>query len=215
MAYVSLNDTNTRIIRHHIRQMYSSEMVTAGEMPSVEYTPEIERVYLIQQWGAERFEQWYSAIPKEWCSLHAECAVSIIPAEPEYSSRTLSGRLYFPSPVKLPPKAQSSGLTVYSDLAEVKELVSWYERVTDIKQRWDEVEDKVLHFLKNCKSVNEALKLWPSLEIYIPPTLLAKVREKVKRSAPEESSAAKVLQSIDVDRIQAAAVIARMAKAQE
>jgi hypothetical protein len=84
------------------------------------------------------------------------------------------------------------------------------DRLYDIAQRWDKVDKQIMDFLGKCKSVNEALKLWPQIEMYIPPEFITKVNEKKERNAAGPSQAAEALKALDTDHLTTAAVISRM-----
>lgn len=80
-------------------------------------------------------------------------------------------------------------------------------------QRWKTVEKQVKDFLNKCKSLNEALKLWPDVRRYVDTRFLERVEKKVERSASAGSDAAEALKAIDMDTVQASTVLARMAGA--
>jgi len=96
--------------------------------------------------------------------------------------------------------------------AEFQTCYEYAQRVKEINTRWKKVIDQVSEFMQSCKSLNEALKLWPDLRVYIPKTHLERIEKKSERKA-SESTAAEVLSRIDTDQIQASAVIARMSGA--
>lgn len=75
--------------------------------------------------------------------------------------------------------------------------------------RWRKVADQIKTFLGKCKSLNEAIKLWPQIEMYIPEQYMRKVKEK-KAIYKTESKASEALKDLDVDTLTASAVIARM-----
>lgn len=81
-----------------------------------------------------------------------------------------------------------------------------------ITNKWNDIREKVLNFVESCKSLNEALKLWPELRMYIPQEYLDRVDRKVTRNKSEDtpSKALEALAGLDTQEIQAAAVVARM-----
>jgi hypothetical protein len=82
----------------------------------------------------------------------------------------------------------------------------------EITNRWAKVRTDVNQFLHECKSLNEALKLWPHIEVYIPAHYVEKLNEKreVSKSA---SRAAEILKDIDTSAAVVSATLARMAGA--
>lgn len=93
--------------------------------------------------------------------------------------------------------------------AEVKELVTSRLECTT---RWNKVKDQVGSFLEKCKSLNEAVKLWPDVVRYIPKEYVDRLNRKVEKSAAS-SSAAEALKNVDTDLAAASLVLARMAGA--
>jgi hypothetical protein len=84
----------------------------------------------------------------------------------------------------------------------------------ECETRWESIDKKVALFLDNCKSLNEALKLWPDLAHYVPQEYIDKVNEKTekKKSGPSEA-ALEALKAIDTDVVAQSNVLARMAGA--
>lgn len=80
---------------------------------------------------------------------------------------------------------------------------------TELDARWAKVRDELQKFLNSCKSLNEAIKLWPQIEMYIPADYLQRVEDK-RVVNKEASKAAEVLKDLDTDGLTAAAVTARM-----
>lgn len=81
-------------------------------------------------------------------------------------------------------------------------------------QRWAAVEKQVMDFIDKCKSLNEAVKLWPDLRRYIDDEYIERLDKKVERTKPETSAAAAALKAMDVDLVNSSVVLARMAGAQ-
>lgn len=81
-------------------------------------------------------------------------------------------------------------------------------------QRWAAVETQVMTFIEKCKSLNEAVKLWPDLRRYIDDEYIERLDKKVERTKPEKSAAADALKAMDVDLVNSSVVLARMAGAQ-
>lgn len=90
-------------------------------------------------------------------------------------------------------------------------LADKVELARECKARWAKVTLQVTTFLEKCKSLNEALKLWPELANYTHKDYLAKVNEKAERAAPKASAAAEALKGIDMDNFKTSVVLARMA----
>jgi hypothetical protein len=119
--------------------------------------------------------------------------------------------------VNMPPDAGGYGnyTKLSPEQACAPELAEYFASVLasdEIKQRWEKIRLQVLNFLDECKSLNEALKLWPQLNMYIPKEYLDRVAEKAE-AKPKESRAADALKNLDTNLAVSSAVIARMSGA--
>jgi hypothetical protein len=90
-----------------------------------------------------------------------------------------------------------------------KECVDYAAKRKEVDKRWDDVKTAVFDYLGKCKSLNQAIKLWPGIAHYIPKAYVERVEEKAERKI-REAEAEDSLKSIDTDAIEAAAVIARL-----
>jgi hypothetical protein len=133
-------------------------------------------------------------------------------------------------PLNLPPKANNTGRIEGVNMSTNYEGAIAYIEVSadhftsekfdvvraslrtrgEIVVRWEKVTEQVLEFLRNAKSLNEAIKLWPQVAIYIPSEYVAKVEEK-RETSKTASRAAEVLGKLDVDAALTSAALARMA----
>ena len=82
----------------------------------------------------------------------------------------------------------------------------------ECSKRWEKVQDQVLKFLGSCKSLNEAIKLWPDVRRYIPTDYLKRVDTKVEKTKTK-SAGADALAGVDMDMVNTSLVLARMAGA--
>jgi hypothetical protein len=80
-------------------------------------------------------------------------------------------------------------------------------RRTDAK--WAEIKTKVTEFLNAAKSLNEALKLWPALSLYISDEYIDRVNNNPKREKAA-SRAEELMASISIDDLTAAAVASKL-----
>jgi hypothetical protein len=78
-----------------------------------------------------------------------------------------------------------------------------------INAKWKAIKEQVKEFLNAAKSLNEALKLWPALALYISDQYINRVNENASRSKTV-SKAADILASIKTDEITAAAVSVKL-----
>ena len=104
---------------------------------------------------------------------------------------------------------------VYEDtFPYFKELADHLRTTREISVRWDKVAKQVSEFLGSCKSLNEALKLWPDLRRYVPEEALARINEKTEKPKKDQSAAMAALAKMDLESISVSNVLARMAGAE-
>lgn len=80
-------------------------------------------------------------------------------------------------------------------------------RQTDAK--WSDIKTQVTQFLQAAKSLNEALKLWPALSLYISDEYIDRVNNNPKREKAA-SKAEEIMASISIDQLTAAAVASKL-----
>jgi hypothetical protein len=126
-------------------------------------------------------------------------------------------RLSLTREVGMPPDSGGYGTyrTLTHEEARAPEFAEYFAATIasdEIYRRWDKIRLQVLNFLDECKSLNEALKLWPAVSMYIPKEYLDRVAEKAE-AKPKESRAADALKNLDTNLAVSSAVIARMSGA--
>jgi len=80
-------------------------------------------------------------------------------------------------------------------------------RQTD--EKWSAIKAQVSDFLRAAKSLNEALKLWPALSLYISDEYIDRVNNNPKREKMA-SRAEEIMASISIDDLTAAAVASKL-----
>lgn len=95
-------------------------------------------------------------------------------------------------------------------VSEIKRIVDMDMAIDEIRTRWQTVAEKVGEFLKRCKSLNEAIKLWPEVSLYIHPDDMDRFNRKVERSNKLRTD---VLEGIDTQELTAHAIAAKLSGA--
>ncbi len=215
MAFVGISQNLVNEVRDHIRYMRDHELsASLGQEPS-RITLDVtgnERWFVQKVW--ENKQHLISEMPASW--LHKNTAVDFHFSGPDFKLQCRSEK-----EVLLPPQYRSGYPDVYVHFEEGEEMptelindhVSRAKMRTEISERWRKVETQVREFLNNCKSLNEALKLWPDLKVYIPDEFIDRVERKAAKGEKTQSNAAAFLSTINTEEVQAAAVIARMSGA--
>lgn len=90
-------------------------------------------------------------------------------------------------------------------------LQRWDEAIIalDIDARWAKVETDITEFLKKCKSLNEAVKLFPNVMMYIH----SEDKERLNRKVERQSQRKAIVESYDTEGLTAAAIAAKLAEA--
>jgi hypothetical protein len=90
-------------------------------------------------------------------------------------------------------------------------LQRWDESIIalDIDTRWAKVETDITEFLGKCKSLNEAVKLFPGVRMYIHYEDIERLERKLERPTQR----AKIVEDVDTEGLTAAAIAAKLAAA--
>jgi hypothetical protein len=214
MAYVAISgDFNARV-KEKIHKMLQAELATLGEEPAVHCTGQ-EPFITNTVWGEHVHLK--DVLPDTWCSKRDDLNVRF--AIPEHTNSQgkpiyYSSRFKFSSEIKVPPNfGYYDSQTIPNSEPLLATLVEWATKRQEIIARWSAVQDKIESFLRECKSANEAVKLWPDIKMYFNAQDVARLEAKHGRSETQ-SKAAEVLAGINTDEVMSAAVIARLSGAQ-
>lgn len=93
-----------------------------------------------------------------------------------------------------------------------EEYLNNWTTYKQIEARWIKVENQIVKFVEQCKSLNEAIKLWPDVATYVPQTYLNKIAEKPPAKAKTASTAAEFLKNVDTNIVKASEVAVRLAQ---
>lgn len=203
MSYVAISAKFNSDVRNKLRAMRQRD---ASQVPSIEYKLSGTRTDLLT-WAWGEHLHLKDVIPASWCGKTSNIQLRFDVAE----RGSVRIRAEIMPPLITPPGGVPSGVFPISvDDPEIKPFVEREAAIYDVIQRWDKVDSQILEFLGKCRSVNEAIKLWPQIEMYIPTEYMERVNEKKERNASGPSQAAEALKTLDTDHLTTAAVISRM-----
>ena len=94
--------------------------------------------------------------------------------------------------------------------AAVMAVVSYERELRLIRSDWKTKLVEIKDFLRRCKSLNEAVKLWPGVRLYIPKETLGTLDTPVVRPQAQIRKES-ALANVNTDGLTAAAVAARLA----
>jgi hypothetical protein len=209
MAYVSISSALLERVEQNIFNMRTAEVKSLGEEPKIVLSstnPLVHRTL----WGEQL--HLMNLLPETWTNEVEKFNIRV--RVPEQDKPFLS-TIFISNGKAVANPAHAYYGSVYDVDHTANELALMLEyaiKVRDTDKRWDAVKDKVIGYLKNCKSLNEAVKTWPDVKYYIEQEDMKRL--EVKREASTKSTAAaEALANMNVDELVGAAVIARMSGA--
>lgn len=218
MAYVAISQTLISETEANINRMKDKER---AQLPTPTSEMHVDRNHPLPMnliWGEHVHLK--GALPEDWTQEVETIYVNIFyTVDDKQPKREVSFGIKPTTGKFLVPNLRSNGynsatVKVYEDHAFVQEhataLVAQQRELYAINDKWNGIKQQVVDFLKAAKSLNEALKLWPALSLYISDSYIKRVNDKATRGATV-SNAAEMLARIQTDELTAAAVSARLA----
>lgn len=210
MAFVGISSNLLSRVDNKIKNMERAELKTLGEEPKVTLPPDNPNI-LRALWGEHLHLK--NLIPSTWKSEISNMRASVrIPLEND-ESKIYGYNIAFTGPNEAP--MTHGYYQVYNldvNLPELAEIHEYAAKHVDISKRWSTVSTKIAEYLKSCKSLNEAVKTWPDVALYVNKEDLDRL--EVKREKQVKSTAAtEALADMNVDELVGAVVIARMSGA--
>ncbi len=210
MAFVGISSNLLHRVRHKIKTMQAAEINTLGNQPKVTVSP--DNLVVMQALWKEHLHL-KNLIPSDWKkttdSIQARFAIKV----DEETTKDFRYTVHFGKEIEAP--ITYGYYQVYfldTTVPELSEIYSYATKHAEVDARWEKVSTKVVHYLESCKSLNEAVKTWPDVKLYIDKEDLDRL--EVKREKQVKSSAAtEALANMNVDELVGAAVIARMSGA--
>lgn len=215
MAYVSISKDLVNDVEHKIRIMKDKQVSEFVKPASSAAVPAIDPMAMELIWGEHL--HLATLMPDKWCRMTDAIYMKAVVEEKGGSSFSASFNLLAHPPSKFRIPAASSDnygssitVRVSPDHPLLLEPLAYAQQLRAISDHWNKISSDVVSFLRSAKSLNEALKLWPALALYIPESYLKKVAEKKAKSETTQSKAQEFLAGIDTNTITAAAVASRM-----
>jgi hypothetical protein len=211
MAYVAISAALVASTVENINKMCEKEIRALGDMQNSFNMSASDPAITNLVWG--NHIDLRHRIPESWLqyvsmlNIHIDAQVGDETKTITVYARSISDKYVVPckrengydsAPVAI-PESHSFAQTICA-----KYIEQW-KKADEIKSKWSEIKEQVREFLKASKSLNEAVKLWPALTLYIEDTYITRVNAGVA-SNKTVSRAAEVLAQIKTDEITAAAV---------
>jgi hypothetical protein len=212
MAYVAISGELKENVKEQIKNLQRKD---AGSIPAVSSGITLNTIpddLKDKVWGEHRHLE--AMMPKEWKLFRDDLTLKTKFLLENSDVCITSFEVSFNEPFACPPNTRPYSFAVEVDehYSLVSEYLVYRKKVAEVDARWDKVRMDVLKFLENCKSLNEAIKLWPDIRIYIPKHYNERIETKAERTV-SNTSALDILKGIDTDGAVAAAIGARLASA--
>jgi hypothetical protein len=214
MAYVAISGELKQSVKEQIKHLQRKDSGSIPDVPDNVVLDTIPEDLKDKVWGEHRHLE--AMMPKDWKVYREELCLKIKYALDDNIARetTFDIKCNRDKPFACPPNTRPYSFSVEVDEHHplVAEFLVYRKKVAEVDARWDKVKVDVMKFLENCKSLNEAIKLWPDIRIYIPKQYIERIEKKAER-AVSNTSALDILKGIDTDGAVAAAIGARLASA--
>ena len=229
MAYVSISDPLKQHVRQIIAVMRDKERAAAASTSdtsqresAIRSNKEIQEAVLVKLWGPHidlrpRLEDFSSPWRVDLIVTKNQGVANGngLMVEEHITHEVDLGQVKIPCTVFSVLRIQSIRAKVTMNESEhelLRDLMNAAQNQSELITRWQKVQNQVMGFLESCKSLNEAVKLWPDVERYIPLETMVKLRHKNEK-AERASTALDALRALDLDAINTSAVLHRMAGA--
>lgn len=222
MATVYITDDLIKRVKQRISTMRMAER--KSDLPDIDKPAYVDASHLfnIGCWGAQHVHL-VNLIPKDWLSKNTDANITIAGWTDEAVS--LKANLRFNGMTFAYNRPKDSYYTKSDSELTLDELRAFPEETigrAELLKRWDEtvfelsinnkwlkVEDDIVEFLKKCKSLNEAIKLFPNVAMYIHYEDMERFNRKIERVSQRKD----IVKSYDTDGLTAAAIAAKLAEA--
>ena len=218
MATVYITKELEKRIHNRICKMRDREVEL--EVPDNEKAIVIDATELLMQMAWGDYKPVFTQLPKEWLKhsktqdFNVICNIDDVGEETRYCVNIVGLTNYYEPPTAerwgYPrPSCTKQWLESKMHLTGTKEILMQLaekEIRTTIQEKWDKVNKDIQAFLSKCKSLNEALRLWPALKIYVPEEYIDRVNHKVERRQRETE----IIESVDIGELTAAAIAAKL-----
>jgi len=208
MAYVGISSDFLQAVKREISRMKDAEenafIVPEHEVNVHEAPHDIVQLIWGQHIGLK------DQMPKEWL-VETNSVDMRVKLQHEGDECDAMYTVKFASPMLSPPGFSRFRHDVFvgeDEYPPMAAVVKHTREMMEIKVRWKKVNRQIIDFLQSCKSLNEALKLWPAVSVYIPKMYLDRIERKVEREV-KASAAQQALAGVDTDAAIAAATTAR------
>ena len=211
MAYVAISQDFLARVSNKISSMEQAEMSSIGQETPIMLSSNTPSV-LKAVWGEHLHLK--QLVPDAWTGEMESLQAKIVLDDNTEHKFEHMFNVGLTEKIRTPPGFYKYHHHLVDHTApEYASKVEWIMKKRDINFRWRKVQVQVRSFLENCKSANEAVKLWPDVKMYFDNNDIKRLDTKASRASSEASNAASILAQMDTTELVGAAVIARMSGA--
>ena len=218
MATVGITKELRERVTDVIRNMERKEI--RADLPDYEKNYNIDATYLYHYgcWGKD-YMHLVNEMPREWLSGVTEARIKVSGKLDD--GRQLSTNVHFtgmnafrrPSDSYYNKGDSEINLETLRAMPEVvagraELLKRWDEEVQVyyINERWKKIRNDIDDFLEKCKTLNEAVKLFPGVRLYIDASDLERLDRKIERMSQRK----KIVEEMATDELTAAAIASKL-----
>lgn len=219
MAHVAITDKLVNEVRSKINNMMNREI--EAELPELakSYSIDASELFNMCAWGAHLHLK--AQLPNEWVTkAGSDITINII-RDGTKDSAIVAARFISVKDAFVPPNHGWHSSATKIEVSKLADLPDALIGVRELRKRlednnarqvltdkWREIEKNIVELLKQAPSLNAAVKVVPTLRMYLTREYLERLDRKV-----EKNKAEKLEVKFDVDALTAAAVGAQLAGA--
>lgn len=220
MATVYITDELKRRTKNKINKMRMQEI--NNDVPGYDMSKPVAatELYHLGCWGKDHVHL-INMIPKDWLRVEKAAHITVTGTDENGKDVTFNQCFDAPNPVFYGRPSTDYwnrvdaklSMEVIHEMPEEtlgrKEILERWENeaiVRGINARWQKIEDDIIEFFDKCKSLNEAVKLFPTSRMYIHHEDLERLDRKVERPSQRR----KLVEEVDTDALTAAAIAAKL-----
>jgi hypothetical protein len=215
MAYVAISNALIHSTQNNIIKMRDKEKSAVTAPPERLSTSNVDANLELLIWGDHL--RLRDQMPNEWKAtvnrVNARIAYTWAPEKNAYFEFMFE----CVDPIEVPRTNDHSyyGHQIKVDESShllpkaAKDAIEFQKFCRQTDEKWNDIKTQVTNFLNAAKSLNEALKLWPALSLYISDEYIDRVNNNPKREKTA-SKAEEIMASISIDQLTAAAVASKL-----
>jgi len=222
MATVYITQELINRVKSKINGMRRAER--NSDVPNIDknVVADASHLFNIGCWG-EKHVHLVNQIPKDWLAKMDDANINIKGAMEDGTLLATNIRFNGMKSAYARPKDSyyaktDSELTIDYIRALPEETVGraellqrWEESIIalGIDTRWAKVETDITEFLNKCKSLNEAVKLFPNVTMYLHHEDIERLNRKIERTSQRKA----IVEAVDTEGLTAAAIAAKLSEA--